>query len=942
MTAQSLLEICNSYIDDRSTVFVFPSAVAAHYYAQQLCGTLRRPLALERFIAWDEFKEHCLSVHQSKQRPANSLSRILFASYILEENAQSAKSGAPLFMELLPPSYASEYFPFINHISGILPSLNVIMEKSGNANSNSDPYLRDLRILFHRYSAFLADHNLYEPDWVRSPFTDQARHWVLLFPNLVDDWESYAEELKQHQSVQIYTVQDIQVDEPPLGCDTQVHQDHMLQRLHKGLLQFSSWREEIRYVAKLISSLVHRQILHYEDIAISIPALENYAENLRIEFRLRSLPISLRHGMAITDQSGGRLFAHLQDCYQSRFSYRALKKLLTDRSLPWKDPYSIEQLLRFGLEYRCLSGYLQGGKKVDVWMDTFNHLLDEKLKTPFPLVTLKQFYSQLKRDITDIVSAANFQDLRLKLLLFANNHFDRDHMEAGVDKVYARAMEELTRLMETEQYLAMGPSGRAFPLLVTHLKNTTYVHQSETPGVPVYPYRVAAGITPKLHIVMNATQDGASVLVDPAPFLREDRKKVLNFSALDRSKDFFEAYRLAQITLYTAPDRGFTGHTIPHQALISDPIIHSIREAELPTIEDAYVIEESKAHHNGVAPYTTQLEGWHRSQRSFRPYNIRQDLRKTPIDRATLRGALYRRLTTKGESNHISPTDINQFITCPFQWLLTNGLGITEAQLEIETIGQKDIGILYHCILESFFNYIKEQPGKRIYANKVDHYKAVIQDLIKDKISAQRNQEGAFQESVYEMLSDRIREHLFAYLEQNIPSLDECSVIGPEYPLRKHYADLGIYLAGTADLILMDRVEQLIIIDFKTNWVPQKKDLLPDEDRRVSNFQIAAYISMAEEQLQRAVSQASFYSIEQRTNIEVIHPAGPQKKNSKLPVIRSDYTPVLESLDQTLALMVEYLKNGKYPVVDPADRRRCTACPVKAVCRINFSGGEKA
>ncbi|AEJ18236.1 PD-(D/E)XK nuclease family protein [Gracilinema caldarium] len=957
MGKSSLQELLYSYLDNRNAVFVFPSAVPAQFWARRLCETTQKPVALERFIAWDEFKEQCLSAHQSEKRPANSLIRMLFTSHLLEENAKEATSGTPLFAELLPPSYASDYTPFIGHISSMLPSLKIIIERTSEITFKTDTYIRDLRILFHRYSDFLASHNLYEPDWIRSPFQDHGRHWILILPDLTDDWESYENELSSQQSVFIFMVKDIQIDEHLHAvnrvsiCGSTLEKSpeesyertsNLLIKIKQSLLQFPSWREEIRYVANLLAQLVHSKTLSIEEIVLSIPNLENYAEELSLECKLRGIPISIRQGKALTDQSGGRLFPLLQDCYQTHWSYRAMKNLLTDQSLPWKEPQLIQQLLNFGLEYRCLSGYKNNNRITDVWLETFKHILEANIGTPFSIIDLKQFYQQLQRDISDVVNAHNFTELRTKLILFAGNHFDRERINPDTDKVYARAMEELARLIETEEHLADCSTGKAFPLFLAHLKTTTYVYQSDIEGIAVYPYRVAAGIAPTLHIVMNVTQDGASVIVDPAPFLREDRKKSLECVSRDRSKAFIDAYSLSSIIVYTAPDRGVTGHTIPHQALTSENQIQCKGETEAPLLKDSYRLEELGTGLEASAPYTIQQLAWKRSQQSYRPYVLSQDIRKAPIDEAVLRDTMYTRLTTKRDPNHISPTDINQFITCPHQWLLTRGLAIREPQLEIETIGQKEIGILYHAILEAFFNHLQETPGRRIRASEIENYNRILKTIIKDKIADQQNEEGAFQESVYEMLFQRIKENLIIYLTNEIPTLDSCSVLGSEYHLRRHYPELDIYLAGTADLILMDTEGQLIIIDFKTNNAPKKRELWLDSSGMVSNFQIAAYIKMAEQQLKTTVSRAAFYSIEQRMNVKVIDPEGPSKKNTILPVKRTDYEPVLTKLDETLALMVDYLKIGNYPVVHPANRGICTSCPVKAVCRINFSGGDKA
>ncbi len=988
MATKPLLDIFKTHIDDRSAIFVFPSAVPAQAWARKLCEISGKPLALERFIAWDEFKARCLSVRRIDERPASNLSRLMFASHVLERNAREVQAGSPLFSVLLPPAHAAEYTAFINYVGSLLPALKTIIEKTGpsfqhsatrsyegqtegqtfgRALGQADPYLQDLIILYHSYADFLASHKLYEPDWVRAPFQAGTARYIILFADLADDWESYAAELCREPSVSIFTVQDIQIDENPRGdaaaeevaataASTAATAAAAVAEsaaeaaavaalpgsLNNSLLCFASAQEEIRFVANLLAYLVHNKILAPEDIALSIANLEDYAEELRLECRLRSLILSIRQGTAITDQAGGRLFLHLQACSQSRWSYRAFKELLTDRALPWKNNKIIQQLLEFGLTYRCLTGYWENGKEVDVWETTFDRILDTKTYSGYPVTDLKRFYRQLKRDITDIVRAETFQKLQEKLIYFGSNHFDRNLMDAEADRVYARAMEELGRLIETEQYLKDCTTDKAFSVFLAHLKTTTYVHQSDSGGISVYPYRVAAGISPKLHIVMNATQDSATILVDPAPFLREDRKGLLDFAAIDRSASFIAAYRIAPVCLFTAPDRGFRGHGIPHQALSSQKDIRILKQDKLPHLADTYYMEETKKDLDRATLFVVQQKAWQRSKALKTSYVPEQDIRKTPIGLESLTKTLYERLTTKKDTNHISPTDINNFINCPFQWLLTRGLGIEELELEIETIGQKDIGILYHLILEAFFKAIAQSPGKRIRANEMEGYKGLIQEIIRQKLEEQRKSEGAFQESVYEMLAERIQEHLFAYLEQELPGLDSCEVLGPEYPLRLLYKDLGIYLSGIADLILMDNKGKLIIIDYKTKNTPKSKELYFNTEGLVTNLQMASYIKMAEAQIGAQVGRAVFYSIEERKNTRVIHPEGPKNKRSQLPKMRPDYEPVLEYLDEVLADMVASLREGSFPVVDRAYRKICSPCPVKAVCRINFSGGDKA
>jgi hypothetical protein len=334
------------------------------------------------------------------------------------------------------------------------------------------------------------------------------------------------------------------------------------------LVRTASAVEEIRLVARFAVSLIEDAGLSPSDIAVSCPPSPTTRSAWPWNSASGDVPVDLRKGRPITEHPAGRLFSALASCRSTRWSYRALKDLLLDGAYPWKRKRDIDALMDFGQRFRCVSGYPENGREVDVWERSFERLRDQADELRIPLSTISTFYWKLKRDIRDIVEARSFAELKLKLMQFKTNNFDEKALSAETDRVFSRAAEELAKLAETEERLKGVRLEDPYSLFLTHLRSENYVHQAGEPGVTVYDYRVAAGTAPVVHIVMNATQGAASVRSDPAPFLREDRKLRLDISERDLSADFLAAYeRSGSFALFTAADRGFSGYGVPHRVL---------------------------------------------------------------------------------------------------------------------------------------------------------------------------------------------------------------------------------------------------------------------------------------------------------------------------------------------------------------------------------------
>jgi RecB family exonuclease len=572
------------------------------------------------------------------------------------------------------------------------------------------------------------------------------------------------------------------------------------------------------------------------------------------------------------------------------------------------------------------------------------------------------FYEGLKKDSTALANAPSFTALERNWHAFEARHFDRTRVHPETDKIIARAINALSDLARIESRfpeLAGAAGRRAFPVFQSYLQEERYVFQSKTPGIGVYDYRVAAGIGPAVHFIVTMTQEGASVVYSGgASFLREDRKRALGIADTDRSAEFLRAYRISgAFPVFTLSCRTFSGPAVPHRALsalFGGP-------APAPAFPpDPYPAEASLASGKTiprVAPSSVQVRAWEALQ-VLRRGPAPLDIRKEPVPAGKLRADLARRLGSRKQTRRdadgapdikeraheegvvrISPTDLNEYRNCPFKWVLESALHLEEMRTEIETVDQKEMGILYHRILERFFKRIRRESG-RFQAERIDSYRTYLAEETRSALEEARRREGAFQESVYAMLEPRIVAALQEYLAGDLPVLQGAAILGAEYPLQKACDPRGLLLSGITDLALSDPEGGLILTDFKTSLMPPKKELFSEHGDPPRDLQMAAYIAMIEDadrapaEKAGTVRTARFYSIDTRRYRKVV---SEKEETGAGTLLRSSYEAEVAAASLTARRVRDAMENGAYMVPRGPDIPPCGNCAVSSVCRMPFS-----
>ncbi len=967
-TPQPVIDYIAAFLPDRKTRFVFPSGVTTLFWARETAKQTLQPIAQERFTAWDGFKASALSVRQGGKQEINHAIRTLFASNFLLENRKERFLG-----EYIPPQYADAYSSFIASLAKLLPGLDSIIQKQAadaaassaasadtaksaaaeNVLAAQDAYFSDLRFIHERYARFLEDHLLYEPAWNRAAFDAADISWVLFFPELADDWEEYREELEALGAKNPDTLRIIHLDaiSPPRTAKNPA----CLADFAGKYLRFRSSAAEFNYLARLCRRLIDEDGLCPEDIYISA-AGSSSVDRLVHEFRLYGLFADARQGKPLPKHPGGRIFSALSACQSKRRSYSALSALLLDRAFPWKDREGINLLMEFGLRYHCVTGFpdSRDGREIDidVWEKTF----DQHLKQEFagiPIYKIEGFYKKLKKDTLALINAKSFADIREKWHVFEDNHFEKSAMNPETNKIIGKALASLQELIDIgERFpeIYQKYAGRAFPVFQSYIQEETYVYESRERGIPVYAYKLAAGIAPAVHFVINMNQDDATVVYDGrSSFLREDRKNRLSIEDRDISGEFIKAYKVsAAFPVFTASTRTFSGAAVIHRKL-EELLLGSVDEKNLPRLPDSYEAEaaffkESAPEMPLSYPSPVQKAGWE-SLKTVQAQPVGIDLRTTAMTQNDLKAEMEKRICVPQQSKEapdeseggLSPSYLDEYLECPFKWVLLRGLQIREKQTEIQTLNQRDMGTLYHAVLERVWERIQTED-KKFYAVHLDVYKTYIAESIKEAIDRAQSREGYFQKPIYDMLVPRIRAAIEDYFEKDAEYLNEKSVVAAEKWLRKAYDDAPV-LRGRADLVLQNDEGGYIVRDYKTKTMPAPGDLWADEESASpddeapfpKNVQMAAYAAMLETSSHDAVVDARFYSIDNREFRTVI-----DESDEHYPHLK--YEREIASVDRVVGKITSAMRNGEYAAPLAIPRKICRECAVSSVCRKPYIG----
>ncbi len=523
------------------------------------------------------------------------------------------------------------------------------------------------------YSDFLEKYTLFEPSYENPDMDSLDKDYYLFFPEVIADFREFEISIKGSKKVEIVPSEATRISD---------------------ITVFRNSREEFRWMFNKIGELLDSGC-SVNDIAVTVPSLDERAEIIRKESSLYGIPVNIRQGQVLSKYPAGRIFRSLYEAENSGYSIASIKDLFLCRSYPWKNEDMGRELISFGIRYYCVQNHFRNGKFIDLWKHNFKKSGN---------TGLEKYFTHLTRSIRKLTTAKTFKELKTEIQSFVKIFLDTSLWDDNLRddssrKVFQFSLDCLNDLAEAEKTVKEIKVPSPYNLWLSALDDRLYVEKNKTPGISVYPYRVSAGITPVYHFIPGASQDKVRVEVIDFPFLREDQRQSLGGADDEFSDPFIDLYcRSGQTVFFSCSREDFSGpQLLPGRFILSGNTVNfseseELRKKDIIFSEPEFWFERQEIPEK-IYPVQKRGLNWICNSLFFMRES---DMIKTRIPEIEVKLEL-------SDIHTISPTSLESFINCPYAWFLSKKVRLDDNDYELSFSDSRLIGVLFHSILVKCF-----------------------------------------------------------------------------------------------------------------------------------------------------------------------------------------------------------------------------------------------
>ncbi|MBQ0051356.1 MAG: PD-(D/E)XK nuclease family protein [Treponema sp.] len=723
---EQIPEFFKSKLSDKNNVFVFPTDVVKDSWIDWIIthpkASGKDAIAYENFIAWDNFKSAFVSAHKENSQAVPSLLRKMFITDLIQKNAEKPKEERLQVIINPEDQYAKTAVSFADWIAKNLPSLHFWKQKLEKSNYGElDAEDKDYLYIYQQYRDFLEANNLFEPGWIEDITLSESKlNFIILYPELLEDFQDYVEIFEDAQNITVFTYPEN--TEKPVSY------------------LYPDSRKELRHTILRIIELAESKKADYSEIAVSVPNIEVYRPYIEREFSNYNVPYVIRAGVSLTQNSAGKIFQEISDCYTNSFNFDSLRALLLDECVPWKEENKKlkENLIREGNAMRCVCS--PNGE--DIWIKALSskrgrlsaaiekgQLGKEKLEETKAELDyyekLWEFYGKLKHFISEFFAdGITFEKIALAWQGFKNYFLEKDEgFDEFANLVLGRCISELNEIIAIEKNFAECNLKINNPMefFLQVLNSKKYTPQAKESGVSVFPYRLSSGAYFKYQFVLDASQKNLDVQYRRLTFLNGEKRNKLGLTKDDkaiRATEVFIKLYAKKIQEENGPDENFVHFSSASDSFSGFSIPHSLLfiEKNLPQLDDLdFILDEKNAvrkmgdgqnkDSKNINLKLTQNQkdsffSWSKqSKENHEPYKVCKKMsQKIEYILKEHRGSQEDKEKIKISARG----DLENFFPCPRKWILNSVLKLKEDTLDTSLMQNYDMGNLYHKILELF------------------------------------------------------------------------------------------------------------------------------------------------------------------------------------------------------------------------------------------------
>ncbi len=798
---------------DNGTTLVFPSEISAYFWRRKVMAAgVASTVPADRFLSWDRFKESITATEYSL-RPANRALRLLFASYFLQKVA----SGEVSVESFIPGNFRWNASSFTSWLSRMLPGCKAVSEAAEAAGGDAlGPVYRDLIFIEDSYRTFLEEKGFFEPSWhTAQPVIGESRYLVC-FPEIIEDFGDYAP---------FFTGRN--VDVLPVKATTTGAEIH----------RFPTTMEEMDWVLAGVAEYLEDG-MSPGDIVITLPDGDEW-RYLEDEARLYGVPLDIRIGKTLTDYRGGAFFRLLGEVGTGGLELETLERLFLDHAFPWKDRETGTNIVRFGREHGLLKNY----GNVNLWK--------RKLKA-FGLSRLRDYLDSIVSGVKGLSDASSFYELRIAMYAFIDRFLNPENWSSIDGQVVRYALDSLGELVKTEEYLSEPSKSRPFQLWLTYLSGSVYVPRGTGLGVRVFPYGVTAGIMPSVHFIIGIDQARIRRTVSLPTFLREDQRLACGITDMDITDDFLSLYMASGEKVFISySGQGFEG---PH---LAPSLLQGKTEGDGEAWSAGPCVGE-ESYWNGTSPLPERLPqcmklGFSRiSSTAFHSVPSSFDFSGNTELAHTLAGK-----NTDDEGRIvISPTGLDSFNLCRFQYLLTHLLDVDDnipAPLFPDPLER---GIFLHEVFKQFMELVRRdeagiQPGAH------EKYIPVFRSVIERTARAWEKAGRAFIEPVWQTQLEWASERGEEFIRAEAKNFPGYRPVWLEKSLSYPLEGAPVLLKGFIDRLSVSG-DKTLLVDYKTRVYFRKSEFSGEQAPK--SYQLPMYAHLVQHE-GFDVTCAAYYDI---------------------------------------------------------------------------------
>jgi len=948
-------------LPDDKVVFVFPTEITANSWMRRILqdsgvpgARVARAARTDRFISWDTFMR-LVSSEPDTLMPAGVASRRLFAVKFLLGNA-----AKPVLQSIVPVLYAKNYQTFISSVAKMLPDLLIYKHRRDLSQSLTETDIipktiaEDLDVLESAYSQFLSDAKMFEPAEVStvilsSQNSENSTHqnekkYRIFFPEVIAELSQFEDFGKSLLSG---------IGEPvksPCIAISESPKLHVYE--HAG--------HELSAILGKIEMLL-RNGVDPSDISITAGSYGKWITELKSAADLRGLPLKFRKGQTLSGFPVTRIFRDMLDAAQQNFSLESMKKLLLNRSYPWQNRELGMTLVKLGVEYSCAGNYRSGRIYKDVW--------EEKLKKSGNSEVLS-YYRKLSGILQSLKSEDSPKDFFTVLMQFWNTFLHADAWgstnRTGAGEVNSMLSEddELTAEQEVISFCldnlrsfirlcencSIETIPAIFSLWLSVLDTVWYVPQIKDAGISVYPYGISAGINPDFHFVMGMTQSGTEQVTSPLSFLQEHYRTAFASHEKDMTEAFIQVYAASGASVeFSCCRRDFDGSQLPAGWFVENDHIQPEKPQytfELFSQEQRYWYDLGKTaggnvHNFPEFLYPVQKEGFliaAETTLSDKGLNFLNTMNNDESVRLKIIESVSSSVGTVNSKDvvKISPTTVDTFSACPFDWLLTHTLKAEQEDYTLVHASPRVIGILIHNCFADLYREIAERTGSFSKVN-IDHYVDLIHKIIDDRMDTLTKKPSAPIVPVQVWLRDYLHEYLPGILFADSHLLEGWSSLLIEESLSADLPGSEAVLGGRLDRAAVgldsEGERSTAIIDYKKNCRVRPKSFTGSSDAPDS-YQLPLYAFLLESDTSLSaaggggdVTHAFYFDVTKRKYITICGDG----KNADADNFRRMIAIALEKAEEVSGK----IQQGDFRAVPSLDR--CKSCRNRDICRGRFA-----